>query len=111
LAAFSIDSSPLASDSFGEFDFSASSFIQDAVYRNNTNNQIGPLTAEDLFGFADNRGLTTIEHVEINLGGSAATDNIGAKAIPEPATMLLVGVGLIVFAGIGRKNIFKKKKK
>ena len=31
--------------------------------------------------------------------------------VPEPATMLLLGSGLIAFAGIGRKKIFKKKKK
>ena len=31
--------------------------------------------------------------------------------VPEPATLLLLGSGLIAFAGIGRKKIFKKKKK
>ena len=30
--------------------------------------------------------------------------------VPEPATMLLLGSGLIAFAGIGRKRFFNKKK-
>jgi hypothetical protein len=31
--------------------------------------------------------------------------------VPEPATMLLLGSGLIVIAGFGRKKIVQKKKK
>ena len=37
-----------------------------------------------------------------NLMGSATT------SVPEPANMLLLGSGLIVMAGLGRKRFFKK---
>ena len=41
--------------------------------------------------------------------GSIAVDNIRSYPVPEPASMLLVGSGLIVLAGTGRKKFLKKK--
>jgi hypothetical protein len=51
--------------------------------------------------------LTMVATMEIGAGKTASFDDGVSAPVPEPATMLLLGVGLIGLAGVSRKKIFK----
>lgn len=58
------------------------------------------------FGFGDVRVMNLTY-----LNGSAAQDQLTVQPVPEPTTMLLVGIGLIGLAGLGRKKFHHKRAK
>ena len=71
-------------------------FLDEDDLGNNTANRVEPFVASQLVeGNGDGFGIATLR---INLGGSAAVDNVTFEPVPEPGTALLMGLGLAALA-------------
>lgn len=77
-----------------------------ASFNNSQNNEFSVTSA---VGAAGSTAAVEFEQTGSNLNGSGPVAGSAPSPVPEPATMLLVGTGLIAIAGIGRKKLVKKK--
>jgi hypothetical protein len=75
-------------------------------FKNAQNKEFSAATAERPLS---NATIAAFEQTGSHFNGSATTTGNPPSPVPEPATLFLIGTGLIAIAGIGRKKLLNKK--
>lgn len=96
-AAFFENGTLVGTVPFTDLDSPAPNSTGPVVFGNNTANRIDPILAFDF-------GVDSFDEVQIRLGGSGGIDNIIFEPVPEPATLALMGMGLIGVARTARRR-------
>lgn len=94
-------------------DFKADAPAPDLIRQSNGYNLEDPWSFElfgtGLFDPSGNPKVRALEVAELNFSDPTAKRGNRSYPVPEPATMLLLGTGLIAIASIGHKKFIIKK--
>ncbi len=101
---------PEGQGEFGAMQFSYDGNSTSPVIEFNGHNTIEPNGAQYIdFGGSFNINLIIFGHTIADPESEFSVAGFTAAAVPESATMLLLGVGLVGIASVGRKKMIKKQ--